>query len=609
MASLTVIKGPDRGRRFELTGSTVSIGRDAKNDIRLHDGEISRHHAEIRESPDGMILCDNNSSNGTYLNNERVDTAPLRMGDRIRVGQTELIYSGDAPSPPSAADLAGRISVVTPARGAESSAIVRTIKQTEVSPYLTDPGRAESEWLKQALNNLAVIYETSRAVSRIADVGQLLDHIMDLVLKTVRADRGCVMLRDPDTGRLEPRAVRYAAGVNSEERISISHTITDWVLKRNEGAIVIDAAHDQRFSGAQSIVHLGIREAICAPMRGRHETLGVIYIDIKSDNKDVLKTQRTQKFTEDHLKLMIAIAHQAALAIEESRSYQAMMQAERLAAVGQTIATLSHHIKNILQGLRAGSYLVDSGLKDKHFAIIEQGWSVVHKNQEKMYSLVMDMLTFSKEREPSLEPTDPNQVASDVVELMSPRARELGVSLELKVDPNAPLCLLDSEGIHRALLNIVTNALDAVEGVENGRALVTVAVDESKRYLRLAVTDNGVGIPPDAKERIFQVFSSSKGSRGTGLGLAVSLKIAREHGGTIRVVSKEGQGSRFTIELPIRATSKSALPPPEPTLTDLAALREGVEPPKARKSLDDIDDEEPPVDGEPPTDSEKPLAD
>jgi len=117
------------------------------------------------------------------------------------------------------------------------------------------------------------------------------------------------------------------------------------------------------------------------------------------------------RFTEDHLKLAGAVAHQAALAVEETRYHQALLQAERLAAIGQTIASLSHHIKNILQGLRSGSEILKMGLKDKDDRLIQQGWRVAEKNQGKIYDLVMDMLSYSKEREPAVEMTDLNAPA------------------------------------------------------------------------------------------------------------------------------------------------------------------------------------------------------
>ena len=193
--------------------------------------------------------------------------------------------------------------------------------------------------------------------------------------------------------------------------MAVSRTIMDYVLREKQGVLVSDAASDERFSTGQSIVRFGIREVICVPMKGRHETLGVLYLDTRSTGRDIRSpaSSRTGKFTEDHLALAIAIAHQAALAVEETRYHQAMVQAERLAAIGQTIAALSHHIKNILQGLRSGSEILKMGLEDKDEDLLQQGWKIVEKNQGKIYDLVMDMLSYSKEREPAIEPTRPQR--------------------------------------------------------------------------------------------------------------------------------------------------------------------------------------------------------
>jgi signal transduction histidine kinase len=276
-------------------------------------------------------------------------------------------------------------------------------------------------------------------------------------------------------------------------------------------------------------------------------------VDVKSDALDVLKTQKPTKLRDNHLRLMIAIAYQAGIAIEDTRFYEASVHAERLAAVGQTITTLSHHIKNILQGLRSGSYLVNMGIEGEKLPLIDQGWKVVQKNQDKIFNLVMDMLSFSKEREPTLESGDLNAVVREVLELMKARGEEHKVEFVMDLDSGIEPLAFDPEGIHRSVLNIVTNAIDALEEVEHDRRIVMKTRKAAGgRFVHLSVSDNGPGIPPDEQKRIFHVFHSTKGSKGTGLGLAVSQKIAHEHGGQIRVESKVGEGATFTIELPIR---------------------------------------------------------
>src|SRR5262249_14888651 len=147
---------------------------------------------------------------------------------------------------------------------------------------------------------------------------------------------------------------------------TLSRTIMENVLREKQGVLVSDASADERFNTGQSIVRYGIRQVICVPMKARHETLGVLYLDTQSNARDVIARNNPDgRFTGDHLALATAIGHQPALAGEETRYHQAMVQAERRAAIGQTIAALSHHSKNILQGLRIGSEILKMGLTEK----------------------------------------------------------------------------------------------------------------------------------------------------------------------------------------------------------------------------------------------------
>jgi signal transduction histidine kinase len=434
------------------------------------------------------------------------------------------------------------------------------------------------------------MYEAIQAVSHILDLEQLLERIMDLIFRSLEADRGCLMLRKetpsadgfgasprtdsspPSSEEFEPKAVRWRNGVDRQEKIPVSRTIMDYVLREKQGILVSDATRDERFQSVQSVVRSGIREVICVPMRGRHDTLGVLYLDTSTPVNKLVGSNQISKFTGDHLALAIAIAHQAALAVEETRYYQAMVHAERLAAIGQTIAALSHHIKNILQGLRTGGEILEKGIQEKDEAYLQTGWKIVQKNQGKIYDLVMDMLSYSKEREPTIEPTKLNGVVRDVVELLQPRAAERGVRIEARLDNTLPLVAADPEGIHRAVLNILSNALDAVEEIENPSILVQTqreGADSKGEWVRIVVQDNGHGIAPEKVSEIFRPFVSTKGARGTGLGLAVSRKILREHGGDILVQSEVERGSTFTLRLPLRGLHGQDL---HGTRTDFPAL-------------------------------------
>lgn len=560
MASLFVIQGRDQGKRFELCEAVSYLGRESANTIQLHDSEVSRRHAELRQDADGFSLVDLNSSNGSFVNNERVESRALQSGDRVQLGRTLMIFTDIDDQSSNVID---DVDIISQQVNPGGSRIIKAISEVDERQALIDSDLAESPWLARARSNLQIMYRTALAVSHTLDIDQLLQRILELIFEWVEADRGCVMLMNAEAEELEPKARRNRKGLRGDEKMEISRTILDYVLQRKEGVVTSDAREDDRWEAAGSIVKLGVREAICVPMQGRYGIVGVIYIDTYTPPGRFVQRHVT-KFTEEHLKLMVAIGHQAALAVEDTSYYSAMVQAERLAAVGQTIATLSHHIKNILQGIRGGSYLIDEGLKSSETELIRKGWRIVEKNQERISSLVMDMLTFSKEREPELVSAQIQDVVADVVELMQVRAREAHVELELQSDPQIPLLVFDPDGLHRAILNVVTNAIDACEKREQGRVLVVTEYDREKGLLRVHVADNGEGIPADDVIKVFSVFESRKGSRGTGLGLPVSQKILREHGGDILVESTVNVGSRFTLELPAVAPATSD----SPTLTD-----------------------------------------
>ncbi len=392
----------------------VRLGRDKSCSLHIHDTEVSRQHAELRRTHRDYTVSDLDSSNGTFVNGVRVQQQVLASGDHVQVGATLMLYTG--PAEESSGGIDGTVSISTASSTDDGSRIIHSMTQQEGSRLFQLSGRAAAEFLaRPARSNLQVMYRTALAVSHTLDIDQLLVRIMDLIFEWVEADRGCIMLFDAESLRLEPRVRRTRNDAQPDDKITISKTILDYVLEKNEGVLTSDARQDDRFNPAASIVRLGVREAICVPMQGRYHVVGVIYIDTSITPQQVLERgPAARRFTEDHLKLMIAIGHQAALAVEDTRYYSAMVQAERLAAIGQTIATLSHHIKNILQGIRGGSYLIEMGLKDHDESIVGKGWNIVEKNQNKISALVMDMLTFSKEREPDLATANVNTVVHDV---------------------------------------------------------------------------------------------------------------------------------------------------------------------------------------------------
>ena len=250
----------------------------------------------------------------------------------------------------------------------------------------------------------------------------------------------------------------------------------------------------------------------------------------------------------EDLSLMIAVGFQAGLAVENVWMHESAVQSERLAAVGETVAFLSHHIKNILQALQGGMDLVSEGLKRQDTGRAQEAWPIVDRNVGRINELIINMLTFSKEREPLLEQANINDVVTDVVQLVSPQADDRGVAILTDLE-EMPLMPVDAAGLQQAFLNLLNNALDAVPD-ETGVITVSTRYEPENRFAFIKFLDNGSGIAEKELDSIFNPFFSAKGHQGTGLGLAVTKKIIQEHHGQIRVSSRIDRGTAFTVVIP-----------------------------------------------------------
>ena len=234
---------------------------------------------------------------------------------------------------------------------------------------------------------------------------------------------------------------------------------------------------------------------------------------------------------------------------------QELIKSERLAAIGQTVGSLAHYLKNILFGLKGGVYLVNTASKENETDSLKTGWDIVERNMGRISDLVLDLIEYSKESELEYGPCFPNELANKVCAAMEARAKEYSVEIIKDFDPSLREVLLDAKGIHRCLLNLVSNAIDAClfDTSKEKQWVVRVrTILDNDGTVRFEVSDNGCGMDEEVKEKIFTSFFTTKEGRGTGLGLLITQKIVQEHGGTITVESQPGKGSTFTTRLPYR---------------------------------------------------------
>ncbi len=534
MLILTVLHGPDKGKRFELPAhEPQQIGRSAES-LPMTDQTISRRHAELTPDDGRWFINDLHSANGTFINGKRItERTLLKPGDQIRAGNTLFLFGEEAE-----AAMRRRVRV---APDHEIDAVVEhTAKANDESMIL-----AVAEPSEAAVKQLRIIYELTTLIASIADRQMLLERIMDLIFEHFHADRGFMLLQESPSEKPVPVIVRHRLIPKAAEelRITAPRTIVQHVIEHGEGVLSSNAMTDQRFAGGDSVQTIGVRSAMCVPMKFKDRIYGVIYLDCQIAN---------YTFTPDQLTLLTAVGVHTGLALANARLYAEQLKAERLAAVGQTVASLSHSIKNILQGLRGGADLVEMGFRKNSDTVIRNGWSIVQRNLDRIYELSMNMLAYSKQRKPELEMVQLRQVLDEVVALVQKQYDRKDVALICDYEADLPPVPIDAGGVHQAVLNLLNNALDAVPE-KKGAVSLRCEYDDKAQTVRIQVIDNGQGISSENRKRLFEPFYSTKGQRGTGLGLVVTRKVVAEHHGRIDVESKPGKGTTFTLTLPTHA--------------------------------------------------------
>ena len=238
------------------------------------------------------------------------------------------------------------------------------------------------------------------------------------------------------------------------------------------------------------------------------------------------------------------------LVSEKSRR---LVEAERLASLGQSVATLAHAIKNITGGMKGGMYVMEKGMELDNGKYLSQGWDMIKGNVQKINNLALDLLNYSKARKPDYDLFDPNIPAREVFHLMLPKAKENGIQLKLDLNDSLDKVFLDLEGIYTCLLNLVTNAIDSFMFADPGSSAKEVILKSRAANgwaVEYEVKDTGCGMDEEKKEKVFRSFFSTKGSKGTGLGLMITEKIVREHGGEVSLETQPGTGTTFIVRLP-----------------------------------------------------------
>jgi len=414
---------------------------------------------------------------------------------------------------------------------------------------VTTPDNQDAAWLEDVTPDemrrmVDALYRTHHLISHINDLDTLLGRIMEESKQVAHAEACSLMLYDPESEEL---FFRVALGESGDQealkqaiRLKLSEGIAGVAAANRESINVQDAPADQRWSNAaDQASHFETRSILAVPLIDKDVLVGVV---------EVLNKIGGGPFTNTDLHLMEMFASLAATAIANARLIEENLKRERLAAVGQAVAGLSHYTKNIITGMTGSADLIDAGLNQANTELLKRSWPVFKRSTKRISNFVEDMLAFSKPREPNLETCDLAALFEEVRETFLGLLVRKQVQVEIDTGQIAPRVYVDRDGIFRCLLNIFMNAAEAAPS-ENGRIWASARIVDNGE-LELDVEDNGPGVPEEDIERIFEPFYSSKGSRGTGLGLAVTRKIVAEHSGHVEVLRGARGGALFRILLP-----------------------------------------------------------
>ncbi len=261
------------------------VGRLPKNNLILPDSKISREHFQITTIDKRYLIEDLNSSNGIFVNNQKIQKKFLQEGDEIRVGQTILVFQEKDLSPGTA----------------KASEIIRPLKDFQISAPSQDQKRSQYFF---------ILYQLGKTLISAPNLDELLEAAMSLIFQAINAERGIIFLLN-EKNRLTPKVVKHSRpGRVAEEKLKFSKTITRKVIEERISLITSDAKYDPRLQAGESIVQYNIRSALCVPIWEGKDIFGVIYLDHLLD---------TYAFTEDDLELLTAVANLVALGIRQEK--------------------------------------------------------------------------------------------------------------------------------------------------------------------------------------------------------------------------------------------------------------------------------------------------
>ncbi|MFA6599783.1 MAG: ATP-binding protein [Candidatus Omnitrophota bacterium] len=277
------------------------------------------------------------------------------------------------------------------------------------------------------------------------------------------------------------------------------------------------------------------------PLIVRNSALGILA---------VLRREADPPFSDDDYGLACNLTFQMASALKNLLLFEQNVKMERLAAIGQTVGVVLHEVKNIIQLATFSQEYLRIGIEKKKEDFLTRGLNGIKRATREMDGFVYEMLSLTKDYKISPEPFKVQTLLEELQADLGEKAHQYGVRLECEIDKDFPEAQGEPRSLFRALLNLVKNAMEASD-TKKTESFVRVRVRRKDRdRYQILVEDNGLGMSEEVRARIFQAFFTTKGERGTGLGLMIIDRTIQAHHGELSLASRPGEGTAFTLTLP-----------------------------------------------------------
>lgn len=566
---LIINPGLDNEETFELKLGANTIGRARENDIVIMDKSLSRHHATIETAAERVVVKDQQSRNGTWVNDSRVEEATLNNGDRVRFGDVVFMF------------IQG-LRIV--------KEIARDYSRITMQELLA---KREGKTTSTSRDRLQILIKVSQLLSSPEKIEALLQKILDLIFDIMEAEYVAILMTN-DSGNLDPTVAKSR---RPGESGGFSSTIAKYVLDKNVSVLSSDASKDSRFDKAMSILSQSIRSSMCVPLRVKERVIGVIYVD----NRTV-----SDRFAEEELEFLTGLANQAAIALENSmlyrkleeeaheREHDLMMQVEERTrnlsealreaeserkeaerqqqiaelamaaatdanlAKSQFLANMSHELRTPLNAIIGYSEILQEESEELGLDQLSPDIKKIRTAAQHLLALINDILDLSKieagKMDLYLEDFNLYNIVRDVTSTIEPLVEKNSNKLVVNCPEEIGKMRADLTRIRQILFNLLSNA---AKFTENGIIRLDISREELKGvdWISFRVKDSGIGMSPENLKKVFQPFAQGDASTtrkygGTGLGLAISRRFCEMMGGDIAVESEPGAGSTFTVMLP-----------------------------------------------------------